>query len=351
MAQTRVRGVVVDDVGDPVIGATIQTQGTTRGTVSDIDGNFSLSAPADGSLIISYVGYQTRQVPVSENVKAVLILDTEILEELVVTAMGISREKKALGYAVQDVNGEELTQAANTNLATALQGKVSGVEIISSSGMPGASAKITIRGARSFTGNNTPLYVIDGMPVASTSEIGTGDSVVGSDYSNRSVDIDPSDIESINVLKGQAASALYGMRASNGVIVITTKSGKGARRGKPEVTFNTNLSFDVLSVLPDIQTEYAQGAYNAQKGRIEYNPTSSMSWGPKISELPNEPEYGGNTDNVYTRRDGKKPGMYYVPQREAAGMDPWVIPQTYDIGRMTPTLSPRTPNRTRSGQT
>lgn len=115
VAQTRVRGVVVDDVGDPVIGATIQTQGTTRGTVSDIDGNFSLSAPADGSLIISYVGYQTRQVPVSENVKAVLILDTEILEELVVTAMGISREKKALGYAVQDVNGEELTQAANTN--------------------------------------------------------------------------------------------------------------------------------------------------------------------------------------------------------------------------------------------
>jgi TonB-linked outer membrane protein, SusC/RagA family/TonB-dependent outer membrane receptor, SusC/RagA subfamily, signature region len=324
IAQTQVRGTVVDESGDPVIGATIQIKGTSQGTVSDINGSFNLAAPAGGTLVISYVGMQTQEVPVSANVRVVMMSDAELLDELVVTALGITRERKALGYAVQDLNADELVQAANTNLSTALQGKVSGIEITPSSGMPGASAKITIRGARSFTGNNTPLYVVDGMPVASTSEISTLNSVTGSDYATRSVDIDPSDIESINVLKGQAASALYGMRASNGVIVITTKSGKGARQGKPEVTFNTNLSFDVLSVLPDMQTEFAQGS-----GGV-FNPTASMSWGPRISELPNDPTYGGNTENTYTQRDGKKSGMYYVPQRAAAGMDPWAAPQSYD---------------------
>jgi TonB-dependent SusC/RagA subfamily outer membrane receptor len=124
--------------------------------------------------------------------------------------------------------------------------------------MPGASAKLTIRGSRSFTGDNTPLYVVDGMPVASTSDMSTGNSVTGSDFATRSIDIDPNDIESVNILKGQAASALYGMRASNGVVVITTKSGKGARKGKPEVTYNTSFSFDVLSATPDLQTEYSQ---------------------------------------------------------------------------------------------
>ena len=118
-----------------------------------------------------------------------------------------------------------MTEAANSNLATALQGKVSGVQVTPSSGMPGASANITIRGARSFTGNNSPLYVVDGLPISSTSDVSTGNGVTGSDYSSRGLDIDPNDIESINILKGQAASALYGMRASNGVILIPTKSG------------------------------------------------------------------------------------------------------------------------------
>ena len=161
--------------------------------------------------------------------------------------MGISKEKKALGYAVQDVKGDKLTQASSSNLSSALQGKVSGVEISPSSGMPGASSKMTIRGSRSFTGDNTPLYVVDGMPISSSTDLDTFNSVTGSDYANRAVDIDPNDIESINILKGQAASALYGMRASNGVVVITTKSGKGARKGKPEVTINTGLH----NIVPD----------------------------------------------------------------------------------------------------
>ena len=322
---SKITGKVIDENGEPVIGASIVVRGTTVGTVSDIDGNFTLEVPADGKhLMISYIGMRTQQVDIAPNVTVRLLNDTQNLDEVVVTAMGISKEKKALGYAVQDVKSEELTQAANTSLASAMQGKVSGVDISPSSGMPGASSKITIRGSRSFTGDNTPLYVVDGMPIASTADKDTGASVSGSDFANRAVDLDPNDIESINILKGQAASALYGMRAANGVIVITTKSGKGAAKGKPQVSFSTNLSFDKISTLPELQKEYAQGS-----GGV-FNPNTSSVWGPKISELPNDATYGGNTDNAYTRQYGMQQGKYYVPQRANAGMDPWAVPQAYD---------------------
>jgi len=327
-AQTqKVTGIVTsEEDGLPVVGASILVKGTTVGTITDIDGNFTLSnIPASAKVLqISYIGMQSQEVVIKPTLKVVLKADAEVLDEVVVTAMGISREKKALGYAVQDVKSEQLTQAASTSVTSALQGKVSGVEITPSSGMPGASAKMTIRGSRSFTGDNTPLYVVDGMPIASTSDIDTGNSVTGSDFANRAVDIDPNDIESINILKGQAASALYGMRASNGVVLITTKSGKGARKGKPEITFNSNISFDVLSVKPDLQKEFAQGS----KGK--YSPTASTSWGPKISELANDATYGGNTDNKYTKADGLHQGQYYVIQRANAGLDPWVTPRAYD---------------------
>ena len=331
-AQTqKVTGVVIsEEDGLPVVGASILVKGTTIGTITDIDGKFTLpNVPSSAkTLLISYVGMQSQEVAIKANVNVTLKADAQNLDEIVVTAMGITREKKALGYAVQDVKSEQLTQAANTNLATALQGKVSGVDITPSSGMPGASAKITIRGSRSFTGDNTPLYVVDGMPITSTSDVDTeiagNGSVGGADYSNRTVDIDPNDIESINILKGQAASALYGMRASNGVVVITTKSGKGARKNRPEVTINTNLTFDKVSTLPDFQTEFAQGS-----GGV-FSPTASTSWGPKISELANDPSYGGNTDNNYTKEYGKRQGQYYVPQRAAAGLDPWATPRAYD---------------------
>ena len=155
--------------------------------------------PANGKqLVISYIGMKSQEVAATSNVNVKLLADTQNLDEVVVTAMGISKEKKALGYAVQDVKADELTKGANTSLSGALQGKVSGVEISPSSGMPGASSKITIRGSRSFTGDNTPLYVIDGMPVASTADVDTGSSVSGTDFASRAVDIDPNDIESIN---------------------------------------------------------------------------------------------------------------------------------------------------------
>lgn len=327
---TKVAGSVISaDDGLPVIGASIVVKGTMVGTVTDYDGNFTLEVPSNGKvLIVSYVGMLTQEVPVSPNVRVVLKSDTQNLDEVVVTAMGISKEKKALGYAVQDVKGDKLTQAANSNLAGALQGKVSGLDIKPSSGMPGASSQITIRGARSFSGDNTPLYVIDGMPVTSTPDVDTdlqnNGSVSGADFANRAVDIDPNDIESINILKGQAASALYGIRASNGVIVITTKSGKGLAKGKPQISFSSNLSFDVIGRLPEFQKTYAQGASG------KYSPTNSLSWGPKITDLPNDPTYGGNTSNAYTKEYGNHEGMYYQPQRAAAGLDPWTTPQAYD---------------------
>lgn len=327
---TKVAGSVISaDDGLPVIGASIVVKGTMVGTVTDYDGNFTLEVPSNGKvLIVSYVGMLTQEVPVSPNVRVVLKSDTQNLDEVVVTAMGISKEKKALGYAVQDVKGDKLTQAANSNLAGALQGKVSGLDIKPSSGMPGASSQITIRGARSFSGDNTPLYVIDGMPVTSTPDVDTdlqnNGSVSGADFANRAVDIDPNDIESINILKGQAASALYGIRASNGVIVITTKSGKGLAKGKPQISFSSNLSFDVIGRLPEFQKTYAQSASG------KYSPTNSLSWGPKITDLPNDPTYGGNTSNAYTKEYGNREGMYYQPQRAAAGLDPWTTPQAYD---------------------
>src|SRR5690606_38102799 len=144
------------------------------------------------------------------------------------------------------------------------------------------------------------------------------------------LDIDPNDIDSINVLKGQAASALYGMRASNGAIIITTKSGRGAQKGKAQITFNSNVSFDKVSVLPDFQKTYAQGSQRAADGAYIFNPTASTSWGPLISDLANDPTYGGNVTNAHTNRYGLQQGKYYVPQRAAAGLDPWATPQAYD---------------------
>lgn len=326
IAQTKVSGIVISaDDGEPIIGASVIAAGTTVGIVTDIDGKFTLDVPKNTTqLKVTYVGMKPVEVGVKPNLRIVMHSDTKNLDEVVVLAMGMSKEKKSLGYAVQDVSSEQLTQASNTSLAGALQGKLSGVDIKASSGMPGASSQIVIRGARSFTGDNTPLYVVDGMPIASTADISTGNSVSGSDYANRAFDIDPNDIETINILKGQAASALYGIRASNGVVVITTKSGKGLQKGKPQITVNSSVSFDKISRKPKIQNVYAQGTGGA------YSPLSSMSWGPKITDLPNDPKYGGNTKNKYTDEFGMQEGMYFVQQRANAGLNPWARPQVYD---------------------
>lgn len=322
----RISGTVVDSKGQPVTGATVLVKGTTVGVATDADGKYSISLPPGGkTLVVSLVGSQSKEVAVGDNLKIVLQDDNKILNEVVVTALGIKKEAKALGYAVQEV--KDIHKTGNPNLTTALQGKLSGVDIKMSSGMPGASTQFNIRGARSFTGDNQPLFVIDGMPVASNATYSTdaNNGVSGSDFSDRSIDIDPNDIESINVLKGQAAAALYGIRASNGVVIITTKSGKGGPKGKTRISLTQNTSFDVVSRTPDYQTTYSQGT----GGSYVYN--SSLSWGEKISDLANNATYGGNTTNTYTTAaGGLQEGTYYVRQLALAGEDAWVKPQVYD---------------------
>ncbi len=328
LAQTTITGVVTSaDDGQPIPGAAVQVKGTTIGVTTDIDGRYSLRVPANSQILeYRFVGMTTKEVTIGTQTVINVILETEAMdiEGVVVTALGISREAKSLGYSVQDVGAEDLTRTGNTSLLGALQGKVAGVEIKPSSGMPGASSQFNIRGARSFTGNNTPLYVVDGMPISSTPAYSTGNSVTGSDISNRAIDINPADIESIEVLKGQAAGALYGIRASNGVIIITTKSGKNNKVGRPVVTLSHTSSFDQVSRTPDYQTTYAQGTGG------NYNPTSSMSWGPKINDLPNDPIRGGNTNNALTEEWGLQEGKFYVPQLAEGGLHPWVTPQVFN---------------------
>lgn len=327
LAQTITGTVTSSEDGKTIPGATVIVKGTTVGLTTDMSGKYSINVPSGGQILqFSFVGMKTKEVPIAGQTVINVVLDPDImdLEGVVVTALGISRERKSLGYAVQDVAAEDLSRTGNNSLLGALQGKVAGVEIKPSSGMPGASSQFQIRGARSFTGNNTPLYVVDGMPISSTPAFSTGNSVTGSDISNRAIDINPADIESIEILKGQAAGALYGIRASNGVIIITTKSGKNNKVGRPVVSFSHTSSFDQVSRTPDYQTTYAQGAGGA------YVPTSSMSWGPKIVDLPNDPLRGGNTVNAFTNEFGIQEGKFYVPQLAQAGLDPWATPQSYN---------------------
>lgn len=312
--------VVYQSDKEPLIGATIMPSNGSKGTSTDIDGKFILKVEPDVKyLTVTYIGMEPMQVKIPTGGGDLLIemrsTDTT-LSEVVVTAFGIKKDRKGLGYAVNDLNAKDLNTEGAPSLANVLQGKITGVDIRPSSGAPGSSAQIVIRGARSFDGNNSPLYVVDGMPIESTPDFSTGNSVTAANMADRSIDLNPEDIENISILKGQAASALYGIRASNGVIVITTKRGH-LNSQRPVITFSTNMSGEILSRKFERQDIYSQGgSINA------YNPNSSMTWGPKISDLPNDPKYGGNSQG--------HPGMYYNPKLEQAGLDGWTTPQTFD---------------------
>ena len=301
-------------------GVTIQVKGTTIGALSDVSGRYAINVPTNATtLVFSYIGMKTQEVEIGNRSEINVVLESDLvgLDEVVVTAMGVSRERKSLGYSVQDVSSDDIVRSGNTNFAVALQGKVAGLDITPTSGMPGASSSIIIRGARSFSQNNQPLYVVDGQPIQGGG--GGGETTSGADETGRILDLNPADIESINVLKGQAASALYGIRASNGVIIITTKSGARNERGAPRITFNSINTFDQVSRTPDYQTTYSQGSSG------KFNPKSSQAWGTKIANLPDDPTYGGNNHG--------HPGKYKVPQLADAGYaeeDCWVTPATYN---------------------
>ncbi len=255
-AQTQVRGVVVDETGEPVIGATILIKGTAQGTITDFDGNFALTVPANATLVFSYVGMTSREVAASSNMRVVLASDTQALEELVVTAMGVTREKKALGYAATSIKGDEIAQAKTTNPMSALSGKVAGLDISSAPG-PGSTQNVIIRGASSF-GNNQPLYIVDGVPITN-SQNRAGDNLNAQvDFGSGINALNPDDIADMTILKGAAATALYGSRAANGVIMVTTKSGSNTD-GKLQINYDGGLTLTRVGRLPDEQTQFGQG--------------------------------------------------------------------------------------------
>ena len=277
IGQKTVTGKVMDAAGEAIIGANIVVKEAPGiGTITDIDGMFELKVPAEGNfLVISYTGYETQEVDVSvtNNVSVTLNEGTLLDLDVVVTALGIKRDKKSLGYAVTDVGPEQLVQRAESDPIRALSGKVAGVNITGAGGAPGQSTKINIRGFSSLTGNTQPLFVVDGIPF-DNSVNGGGQST---QFSNRAFDIDPNNIESVSVLKGAAAAALYGSRATNGVILITTKSGKKSKKGL-EISYQSSYTQERVSSLPNYQSVYTQGSDQ------NYNGGFIGNWGSPFPE-------------------------------------------------------------------
>lgn len=279
VAQSRtVTGTVTsDEEPEGVPGANILVRGTSFGTVTDIDGNFTLDVPEGRDvLVVSFLGYTTQEVTIGDRSQLDIVLKSDIraLGEVIVTAQGIERDERSLGYSVQSVKGDAISQRSEPNVLNSLQGKVAGVTIGSASGAPGASTNINIRGITSFTGSNQPLIVVDGI-IFSNDTDNTQNTLFGSQPSNRLADIAPENIESINVLKGPAASVLYGSRASAGAIIITTKSGKGLQ-DKTEVTVTSSFNLQNPVLLANLQDEYGQGTQN------NFVPNTTASWGPRF---------------------------------------------------------------------
>lgn len=296
-AQQRTITGTVTDANDAsgLPGASVTIKGTSTGTLTDVNGGFSLQTNTDSPvLVISFIGYLTQEVTAGNSDKIAIALkqDAKILNEVVVTALGISREKRALGYAVQEVKGEAL-QTRPTNALSALSGKVAGLQVVTSGGNMGGSSRVLLRGINSISGNNQPLYVIDGTPIdnADLNSAATSAGSGGKDVGNMIQDINPDDIENISVLKGPSAAALYGTRAANGVILITTKKGK--ENSKVNITLNTGVEFENIVRLPKRQKLYGGGFSNTfQKATIggnEYNIAEyavDESWGPKLDGTP-----------------------------------------------------------------
>jgi TonB-linked SusC/RagA family outer membrane protein len=319
MAQDmQVRGALTDDGGSPLPGVSIVVKGTTIGTATDADGMYELTIPSGATLVFSSVGMKSQEIAVGNQTTIDVVLEADVLglEEVVVTALGITREKKALGYAVQEVKGDELARAQESNVVNSLQGKLAGVQITNASGGGiSSSSRIIIRGTSSF-GNNQPLFVVDGTPIVNAS---TGvDQWEAEDFGNQAMDIDPNHVESISVLKGPSATALYGSRGANGVVLITTKKASAAGKGIG-VSFDHSTTFDKGYIWPTYQNSYGQGyngseyKYNASGSALSYNDYAAAesfsyldgawsgvqdgideSWGPRLDAGLMIPQFTGN---------------------------------------------------------
>ena len=274
-----IKGTVADADG-PLIGATVKVAGTNNGTVTDFNGNFSIQCKPGTTLEISYVGYKTITAKDKDGMTVTMEADGKVLNEVVVTALGVKRDRKALGYGLSEVKGEELTKAKETNVINSLSGKVAGLVVQNTAGGASGSTRVLLRGNTEMTGNNQPLYVVDGVPLDNTN-FGSAGTEGGYDLGDGISAINPDDIETMTVLKGPAASALYGSRASHGVILITTKK---ADKDKLSVEYNGSFTFDTqLAKWDDVQQVYGMG----NNGKYSQTATTgtNMSWGPKADDF------------------------------------------------------------------
>ncbi len=308
-SQNSLQGVVTDATSDePLVGLTIMVKGTALGAITDVDGSYTISLPPGEQVVVfSFVGYKTMEVPVNgqKNLDIRMESDAVGLNEVTVTALGISREKKALGYAVQEVKGDAIDKAKDANFVNNLAGKIAGVQIVGNPSGVGGSARVTIRGERSLNiNNNQPLFVIDGVPIANQFSGSSGRSNQDVDYGNGAGLINPDDIETVTVLKGPSATALYGSRANNGVILITTKSGKSVKG--IGVSVNSSITFEDPLVLPEYQNQYGQGL----NGVFEFKDGNGggqadgvdESWGPAYNGQPVK-QFNSPTANGYRAGD------------------------------------------------
>ena len=323
-----VTGRVVDNGNEPIIGAYVVVEGTTVGTSTDADGAYRINVPANGTLTFTCIGYKTQSVAVSgrQVIDIILADDAEMLQETVVTALGIKKERKSLGYAVEDIKAEELMRNKTANAINSLSGKIAGVNVTQSSGAAGSGAQIILRGGTSGSEgkDNQPLFIVDGV-IYDNSSVLVGNSGFdgtirsATTTSNRVMDINPEDIENMSILKGPAASALYGSRAANGVVIITTKKGK---EGAVEVNFNSKFTASYVTRLPEMQKQYTRGYLEDQyTGGVytgtSFNDFSYSSWGEKSNKhtydnLGDFFQTGNIFDNSLSIAGGTKNSNFYL---------------------------------------
>ncbi len=297
-AQILVKGTVSDGK-EPMPGVTVSQMGTAKGAITDLEGNFEVTvSDTSATLVFLYLGYKTKSIQVKDKTKIDVVMEEEskVLEDVMVTAIAVRKEKRELGFAAQEIKSQEILDSKETNIVNAMNAKVAGVQVVSSSGSPGAAARIRLRGNTSITQNNDPLFVVDGIPIDNTG----GERTRDIESSNRAIDINPDDVASMTILKGPAATALYGIRAANGAIIITTKTGQA---GKTTVNFSSSFGIDEVNKLPELQQKFAGGQngifipYDQRTGK----PTSS-SWGPAYGDpsLPEGVKFYDNRSKFFT---------------------------------------------------
>lgn len=307
MAQKAVTGTITDSDGEPMIGVTVLEKGTSSGTVTDFNGAYSLQVSGNEAILVfSYTGFGTTERAVGDQSTIDLVLSesAEILDEVVVSALGFKQKKDEMGATFSKINPDDITRSGESNFLNSLSAKASNVQISRSNGDPGAGATIRIRGANTISGSSNPLIILDGVPISNATIYGGGNNVTGgrsggTTQQSRLNDINPNDIESVQVLKGASAAALWGSRAANGVLVITTKNGKS---GQPKISYKVSRSFDEVHERLPMQTTWGQGRSGA------YSPTRAESWGDYIPDRSGGADVVDQTGQYFEAEDGT---LYY----------------------------------------